>query len=210
MTNKAGGADSISSASGVNALFAPSMNLGQSYSGYWPDASHFVITILDPTNASPPQINVLYFTVGTAIRSYYSDSSVNPALAIGTTSPAISGSFANPPSISAVVASGSGTTFSSSCNLTVSFDMETNTPVLAPTALFSFVTAITDFTSSSGSWISTSSYHITSPAATYLPAVGVSGFLSVRASAVLRNLHSTSDVSTAVAPALSGSFTQGW
>lgn len=208
-TNKAGDGNSISSAAAVNALFLPSMNLGQSYTGYWADAAHFIITILDPTNAAPPQIGVLYFTVATAIRSVYSDSNVNPALTVGITTPVISGSFAYPPVISSVVASGFETSFSSSCNLTVHFDLPTNTPALAPTALFQFTSSITDFTSSSGSWITSSSYLITNPTASSLPAIGQSGFLSVRPAAALRNIYATSDVSTASAPALTGSFTQG-
>jgi len=208
-TDKAGGGDSISTSLGVNALFNGSTSLGSSYSGYWSTASTFVITILDPCGASPPpQINVLYFTVQSQIRSIYSDSPINPALTVGTTTPVVSGSFANAPSILSVVASGSGTSFSSSCYLTVNFDMDTNTPTSSPTALFGFVN--TDFSSSSGHWTSASSYVITNPSAPNLPpAIGQSAFMHVLASAELQNSLNTSGPSTSVAPALTGFFTQG-
>jgi len=74
----------------LDALFTFSQEIGDSYSGSWIDSSTLVITILDSTTDSPPEVGALRLTVKASANLKDAASSSFPSTAV---SPFLSGSF---------------------------------------------------------------------------------------------------------------------
>jgi YVTN family beta-propeller protein len=199
----------------VDSLFTFTENLGNAYTGHWADASNFVITIVDSTGSTPPDIGVTTATVNAPANL---KNSIGTSLSSTSTSPTLSGHFGNRPGpfITDLVASdptGTHGTYSNGITITVRFSEPTNTfdptplvPGLSKSDLSSmFVFSQNLGDNYAGLWVDQSTLVITITDATNStpPAIGV---LTATVIGNIRDASGTSAPSTSTSPFLSGSF----
>jgi uncharacterized repeat protein (TIGR01451 family) len=201
----------VATKANLDALFTFSQNLGTNYVGTWTSPSVLTITIINAAGATPPAVGVLTFTVKASgnLRNAAETSQVSTAV-----SPLLSGSFGDKagPSITSLIAAdpdSGDAVYGNGDTLRVAFSTNTNQPPVATKAdldaIFTFSQNLG--TNYVGTWTSPSVLTITiiNAAGATPPAIGILTF-TVKASGNLRDSTGTSLPSTAVSPALSGTF----